>query len=415
MMDKGGEGPSKLPPENKAKGKGKDGNVEEGQSTSSLLKDLVQSTRSSVNPANLSSLLAGSGKSVDLSSSARIPDQTINDAQQYQPPQAYSQPHSFKSNVSQLTNRQDLEHEDAYRQFAEMGSSRIDLGIRETLRSSSPVFIGPYSSAQSLDAALHDQVRATSSQWHEMEHAWTAHSVNELKGVAFYGGDAGYHEAWTRSIPRPPSTTLHDMQRGASIDHLLQTVSLSDPPLPLPQYAQTDGASSSVVDLLDEEMRQDIQYSSDERGMSEEQADMHRALHQVQNSEDRANERVLPPNDDDVARTGVFAATPEEALQAIWDGSAEGKRASSRARDSQEAGQNISRKIREVLKRGSYVDDVYGLPPQVQKTIITAEEPETAENRDRKAKAIARLDALYRHLGASSSSDVSIDDFVRNW
>jgi hypothetical protein len=142
---------------------------------------------------------------------------------------------------------------------------------------------------------------------------------------------------------------------------------------------------------------------------------MHRALHQLQNSEDRANEKIRPPDDDAVARTGVFAATPEEALQAIWDGSAEGERASSLVRDSQESGQNISRKIRELLKRGSYVDDVYGMPPQLQKTIVAAEEPETDENRDRRAKAIARLDALYRHLGAPSSIDASIDDFVRNW
>ena len=55
------------------------------------------------------------------------------------------------------------------------------------------------------------------------------------------------------------------------------------------------------------------------------------------------------------------------------------------------------------------LEDVYGLPPLVAQTFGEAmDEAKTEEQEERRAKAIRRLDALYRHLSApsyDSSSD----------
>ena len=119
----------------------------------------------------------------------------------------------------------------------------------------------------------------------------------------------------------------------------------------------------------------------------------------------------------------MYAATPEDALRSIWDGEGEGERASQHVRTVDQIrttdAANVVRKVRRLLKRGSYTDDVYGLPPALAATIAQAEEPETDQNRDLRAKAIARLGALYQHLeGGGGGTPKGTDDlnkYVKDW
>jgi hypothetical protein len=282
---------------------------------------------------------------------------------------------------------------------------------------SSPAFLGSYSSAQALDAPLHRQVRSDlSSAWNEMDESWriATEGISEEEMTQLANNPA-YHEAWARNIPAPMfGSDLQDLQQGEHIDNMLQSVMLSDPPT----TSRDTTIPIDIINLIDEEVSQEGRqgtHREDEAVMSAEQKEMHLALTALQNSDERADEKITPPDDNEAARTGVYAATPAEALQAIWNETTEGERASSHVRDSpHSSGGSVSRRIREILKRGSYVDDVYGVPPQLEKTIVQAEEEETEENKDRRQKAIRRLDALYRHLGAGSQP-TSISDYVKEW
>lgn len=415
------------------KGKGRvraDENIEDGkgqdQGAGSLFSSMMNSAKSSVTPSNLSSLVTANGKpSAGLPSSAKLSSQAFEGLQypsagsassqsRLPPSGAFHQPDEASHNA----------HDNAYRQFADSAPPRFDMTpTSPSIQSSSSILVGPYSSAQSLDAPLHHYVRADSSHWSNMEESWKATSQTMSSEELTQLQDPAYHEAWARNIPAPMfGDQNNDLQQGEHLDRLLQSVSLSDQQF-TPTHA--NGMPMDIMSLLDEEEKlgepvlHDDGRNSLQNGeplMSEEQTEMHRALDLLQNSEERADENIQPPDDDAAARSGVYAATPEDALRAIWDGTREGERASSIVRESQSTGNGgLSRKIKEILKRGSYVDDVYGIPPQLKKTLVEAEEAETEENKDRKAKAIRRLDALYRHLGAGSQSASSIDDFVKDW
>lgn len=420
----------KVPPDSKGKGRGQEkiGTGKQQQSASgSLASSIMQSARSSVNPSTLSNLMTANGKSsVGLPSSSRPSEPAFECIQQSSTSQPILQFRQLPVINHQSRNASfQSNSDDAYNQFAEMGTSRIDLGIQEQLRSESSAFIGPFSSAQELDVPLHDHVRRFASQWSEMDDAWTSHSGGTNQGETSSSYDHAYDEAWAQSIPVVSSARFSDMQRGQNIDELLQTVSLIGQPAPRGTIMNAgNGPSTDIMSLLEEEERVTLAplptQEIAEEGMTEEQVQMHSALDALQKSEERAEERIQPPNDDAIARTGIYAATPQEALQAIWDGPAEGKRASTLVRnDTRSSEESISKKIRELLKRGSYVDDVYGIPPQLQKTIVAAEEEETEENKERRNMAIRRLDALYKHLGAAGPlppfDAASVDDFIRVW
>ena len=403
----------------KGRASGQGGQGREVAGGGSLLTSIVQSVRSSVTPASLSSLATANGKTSQLPPSSHLPNEAFEAA--HHPSVAPSSSHTPSrlpragpfhpsgENIQQA-------HDSAYRQFASASAGAPPLPALSSHGPTPPAVVGPYSSAQSLDAPLHDHVRAT--PWSDLDDLWTKASSDLSAEEVARLYDPGYHEAWARNIPAPTFDQRGaDWAQGEHLDRLLQAVPSSDQ---MPRSTPTD-----LMALLDHEEAQEAvgaagaHPATDAGGaMSDEQREMHSALNELQNSKQRADERVRPPDDDAAARTGVYAATPEQALQAVWDGGAEGERASALVQEeragaaSQDGG--ITRKIRQLLQRGSYVDDVYGLPPQLERTIVEAEEDESEENKERRAKAIRRLDALYRHLGAGPSS-ASIDDFVRDW
>ncbi|WFD44198.1 hypothetical protein MPSI1_002864 [Malassezia psittaci] len=160
--------------------------------------------------------------------------------------------------------------------------------------------------------------------------------------------------------------------------------------------------------------------------ITQEQHVMHERLAKRQAGLDeghsfRQAESYVPPADDAALNEGVYAATPQEALQSIWDAQTtreahvrrfraeEATKPVSGPNYTQVRGQEIVDKLRGWIVRQGYIEDVYGLPPLVAQTFGEAmDEAKTEEQEERRAKAIRRLDALYKHLSApsyDSSSD----------
>ena len=60
--------------------------------------------------------------------------------------------------------------------------------------------------------------------------------------------------------------------------------------------------------------------------------------------------------------------------------------------------------------------DVYGLPPLVTRTFGEAtSDAKNEQDEERRAKAIRRLDALYRHLSAPARPAGSAGDVMESW
>ena len=160
--------------------------------------------------------------------------------------------------------------------------------------------------------------------------------------------------------------------------------------------------------------------------MSREEHEMHVRLAEAQAASAdeqpyRAAERTAPPEDDEALREGVYAATPEAALESVWN--TQGMR-EARARAFREQGATEDPRVqrgREAVQRlrdgwlvrEGYTDEVYGLPPTLARTFGEAtQEPGDAQQEEQRAKAIRRLDALYRHLqgpGATQPGASSAD------
>ncbi|KAL9932879.1 hypothetical protein V8E36_008134 [Tilletia maclaganii] len=159
--------------------------------------------------------------------------------------------------------------------------------------------------------------------------------------------------------------------------------------------------------------------------VSLEQLLLHRALAAKQEATpdedpERAMERIKPGNDDERERQGLYAATPEDALQSVWDHQAEAQRVRkekerrlveiARARRAGEAipdarrGEDVEELIREVktwLPRGSYAEEVHGIPPLLVQTLADAELPADETDPDlveRRLAAIRRLESMRAHL-----------------
>lgn len=135
----------------------------------------------------------------------------------------------------------------------------------------------------------------------------------------------------------------------------------------------------------------------------------------------RAAERTAPPEDDEALREGVYAATPEAALESVWNtqGTREARARAFREQGATEdprvqRGREAVQRLRDGwLVREGYTDEVYGLPPTLARTFGEAtQEPGDAQQEEQRAKAIRRLDALYRHLqgpGATQPGASSAD------
>lgn len=408
---------------------------------SGLLRSVVESARSSVTPQALASAMASGGKGVPNSSGVlsngsmqRVKDLGLGGSSSASMPgTAYQNGSSIRSTPTQGGGT------DAYNQFSSadhetvladrFGTSLQLDSSQQQPQPSSSAYVGIYDTASHLDRPLYEQVRSASNgATNNLNEAWNDANSRQYPERVY---DPAYHDAWASSVPAPMFPGRWDAgQRGEAFHDLQQR---------LDGEADTAGVPTQQLDFMDTLALEEQQTKrapssstpvllpqiwrpptpSEQPMLTQEQYELHRRLAEQQDSEEgqRADERIKPPDDDEQARSGVYAATPEDALQAIWDGGAEGERASQHVRDVNEIrstdAANVVRKIRRLLKRGSYADDVYGLPPALVETLAQAEEPETDANRDMRAKAIARLGALYNHLEGAEPQ--SVDRIVRNW
>lgn len=133
----------------------------------------------------------------------------------------------------------------------------------------------------------------------------------------------------------------------------------------------------------------------------------------------RRAELVEPPPDDAALEEGVYARTPEAALESVWDAQRARATRVAHFRETtagsvptstytQVRGQAIVDRLRGWLVRAGYTDDVYGLPPLTAQMFGEATMAgDDAETEARRATAIRRLDALCRHLSTSDTKDAS--------
>ncbi|WFD32529.1 hypothetical protein MSPP1_003577 [Malassezia sp. CBS 17886] len=169
--------------------------------------------------------------------------------------------------------------------------------------------------------------------------------------------------------------------------------------------------------------------------MSAEQYAMHEQLAMRQTGVDstqpyRAAEALAPAPDDAALEEGVFARTPEAALQSVWStqgtraarvaayrrGDISGAQVASLTPYTRVRGQAIVDRLRGWLVRDGYTEEVYGLPPAVTQTFGEATmETSSDKDEERRAKAIRRLDALYRHLSAPGAAGGGGGDAMEQW
>lgn len=416
-----------------SKGKGREDDDRQERRAGGLLRSVAQSAQASVTPQALSSMLSAGGKAAPAAAGRGVSGEAFEDLQKASGASSGSYGHvqwpqaSFRSTNNGNEKQQDL----SYHEFAD-GRSQLDPQLARNFdelqisASTQGAYVGPFTSAAALDRPFHAHVRASISSEHELSQAWheATSSATELPAAVH---DPAYHDIWARSIPAPmfPGRSMTQMPLDASPAMNLSSSDGQD--IDFMSALEAEGAlerGQRTIGAAPEAVLPDVwrpPSPSQSPTMTQEQYALHRRLAEEQDGDDRADERVQPPDDDEAARTGVYAATPEDALRAIWEGSAEGERASHNVQEIRETrstdGAEVVRKVRRLLARGSYVDDVYGLPPALVATLEQAEQAETDANGEMRAKAIARLGALYKHLeaaqGTLSSSDV--DEFVGRW
>lgn len=167
--------------------------------------------------------------------------------------------------------------------------------------------------------------------------------------------------------------------------------------------------------------------------LTEEQQAMHERLARLQTGVDtdqpyRQAEAYVPPADDAALGEGVYAPTPEQALASVWDAQETRAAHVAQFREYEKTkpvsgpsytrvrGQEVVDHLRGWLVRAGYTDDVYGLPPLVAKTFGEATTEATTElDEERRAKAIRRLDALYRHLSAPGHRVENARNEMESW
>ncbi|KAI3617815.1 hypothetical protein CBS9595_003724 [Malassezia furfur] len=167
--------------------------------------------------------------------------------------------------------------------------------------------------------------------------------------------------------------------------------------------------------------------------VTEEQHAMHERLARLQTGIDtdqpyRQAEAYMPPADDAALGEGVYAPTPEQALATVWDAQKTRAAHVAQFREGEKTkpvsgpsytrvrGQEVVDHLRGWLVRAGYTDDVYGLPPLVAKTFGEATaEASTEQDEERRAKAIRRLDALYRHLSAPGHRIENAREEMESW
>ena len=229
--------------------------------------------------------------------------------------------------------------------------------------------------------------------------------------------------AWQQSVPMAPvvaaAPTVPDTQKDAA--HFLAALESEEHAA---SASEALPRTAPPVVAIEDEWRPPS--PSHGLAMSREQYAMHERLAQQQAGLDaeqpyRLAERLEPPADDAALEEGVYARDPSAALETVWG--AQEKRAArvqhvqaTRAGSvptsqyTRVRGQEIVDRLRGWLVRQGYTDEVYGLPPMTAQTFgeVVMEAPD-AQTEERRATAIRRLDALYRHLSVSAPSGGASD------
>lgn len=409
----------------KGKGKGKGNSENDGSQGGSFFEGMAKSAQSFVNPESIASVISSNGKA--LPTANRLPS-SINQEYVRDVRQASSSETSADYTGAQSSFRQrGAGDETDFHTFAN-GVEPAEFADTSLHTSSFPDRhtehgdwytengdlrrIGPYQTARQLDPSFHAHLQ--SYEANRLDKTWM-----ETVSGSQAGTNSTLNEQWMHHT-FPHNAAVGGVQERPNG---FQNVEANS----------NDFMSALAADTNVNEMEQSMNATSMSDGLSThwrapspsrrgeltvDQYNMHRALAEKQDKDHE--ERTQPPDDDEAARTGVYAATPEQALQSIWQGPVEGQRASEVVRPSASVrgsdGANVVRNVRRLLARGTYVDDVYGIPPVLHETLALAEEPETDDNREMRAKAIARLDTLYRHLEASPAVDPpSLNHLTKGW
>ncbi|KAK0524156.1 RNA helicase required for poly(A+) mRNA export [Tilletia horrida] len=297
-----------------------------------------------------------------------------------------------------------------------------------------------------------------------LEEAWRAHAGGTSGSLEDFGAewlaqldepmrramlDPNYHAEWARTVPAPAFGPDHQEERhqaplpiqqsGDEMDFFAtlqaeereeEARARRDTSLPAPASAVPSQAAD-LAQLGIDAARLPSGITTEWRppspshpsNVSVEQLLLHRALAAKQEAteeedEDRARERIRPADDDERERQGLFAPTPEDALRSVWDGQAEAERVKrdkearlTEIAQKQRTGEAVATSTADVeqliadvkrwFPRGSYVDEVHGLPPVLAQTLADAELPADETDPDlaeRRLAAIRRLDAMRSHL-----------------
>lgn len=226
----------------------------------------------------------------------------------------------------------------------------------------------------------------------------------------------------TQPVAQPTPARAPDLQADAN-----NFLSALNAEAPEPDAIDQPQAPVLNVALIDEWRPPSPSHGS---VMSHEQYAMHERLAMLQtgvNTEQpyRQAEGIVPPADDAALSEGVYAPTPQAALANVWDAQQARAAHVQQFREDEKTkpisgpsytkirGQEVVDKLRGWLVREGYTGEVYGLPPMVMRTFGEATaEANNEQDEERRAKAIRRLDALYRHLSAPSHTTRGPADMV---
>ncbi len=226
-------------------------------------------------------------------------------------------------------------------------------------------------------------LRLTSEQEQEeaagLEDAWAGASASAGAGAGLQGGGARAEDDFMAALAAEEAAAGHSMAQEAG------TIPLSHSQLE-PLADEPDGYPAPAADSFLATHLGLTPALLDSGALAPEQLRMHHALSTLQSSDAdpaRLAERLVPPDDDRLARQGAYALTPEEAFRGILGGAEEVQRENERARarrqdlinDRQAGGQREGgsavevqvgevelQRLRQYLPRGTFVDVSQGLP-----------------------------------------------------
>ncbi|KAJ1028230.1 hypothetical protein NDA13_003674 [Ustilago tritici] len=245
-----------------------------------------------------------------------------------------------------------------------------------------PASARPIRSYTELDAPLHDSVRVSSTQ-------------------------APPSQSWTYASP---ATALL-----AQTDDVFALLDAED------QLAPTSIASVSTAPQSEELSEQFLsQFDSLYRppsptypSFSREQAKLHLQLAEAQASQQGKTELGIPRPDNPSLQEGVYAPTSEQALQSIFDGRVESSDVTEK-QDVSDRGEEIVRKITKYFGASSYLDDVYGERSVLRETIEVVKKEKDGD-REKRERAIRRLESLWGHLSNTPPHESKGKDWVDAW